>query len=48
VLRLGATAVLAAVVLEAHGHVSSLIPVRTAVLAAALRDRALLAELPPN
>ena len=47
VLRLGAPAVLAAVVLEAHGHVSSLIPVRAAVLAAALRDRALLGELPP-
>ena len=46
-LRLGARAVLAAVVLEAHGHVSSLIPVRAAVLAAALRDRALLGELPP-
>jgi len=47
VLRLGAPAVLAAVVLEAHGHVFSLIPVRAAVLAAALRDRALLGELPP-
>lgn len=46
-LRLGAPAVLAAVVLEAHGHVFSLIPVRAAVLAAALRDRALLGELPP-
>jgi len=47
VLRLGAPAVLAAVVLEAHGHVFPLIPVRAAVLAAALRDRALLGELPP-
>ena len=46
-LRLGAPAVLAAVVLEAHGHVSSLIPVRAAVLAATLRERALLGELPP-
>ena len=44
---LGVSAVLAAVVLEAHGHVFSLIPVRAAVLAAALRDRALLGELPP-